>query len=72
MMQTGDEVKVLLGGRMPFVLRPTVERERNFPDRHSGNVYTLIGDCFLQGIMDGERVVEAVNSGEYAQPSLRV
>ncbi|KAI0189064.1 heterokaryon incompatibility protein-domain-containing protein [Astrocystis sublimbata] len=39
----GDRVCVLLGGEVPFILRPT---ERG--------TYTLVGECYVDGIMDGE------------------
>jgi hypothetical protein len=42
--QVGDEIWVLLGGNVPFVLRPDTETECRY----------LVGDCFVHGIMDGE------------------
>ena len=45
-----DLVCVLLGGEMPFILRP------------KGNYYTLVGECYVHGIMDGE-VLEAAHDG---------
>lgn len=41
-MQRGDEVYVLPGGEVPFILR---HRQKN--------QYSLIGDCYLEGAMDG-------------------
>jgi hypothetical protein len=41
-----DLVCVLLGGEMPFILRP------------EGSYYTLVGECYVHGIMD-EEVLEA-------------
>jgi hypothetical protein len=38
----GDVVAVLTGGTMPIVLRP-----------HNG-YYTVVGDAYIHGIMDGE------------------
>ncbi|KAF2186241.1 hypothetical protein K469DRAFT_706906 [Zopfia rhizophila CBS 207.26] len=44
--KVGDELWVLHGGRVPFVLR----RERDGSDR----LRRIVGDCFIHGIMDGE------------------
>ncbi|KAK0658022.1 heterokaryon incompatibility protein-domain-containing protein [Cercophora newfieldiana] len=40
--KAGDEVWVLYGSKMPFVMRP------------DGEAYNMVGDCYLQGAMDGE------------------
>ena len=45
----GDEIWVLRGVRVPFVLRPIEVAEEGCASRHS-----FLGDCFLHGIMDGE------------------
>ncbi|KAK8065524.1 hypothetical protein PG997_012271 [Apiospora hydei] len=51
--QPGDEVWILAGGKVPFILRPVA-------DGHDQEArYTLVGDCFVEGIMDGERADEA-------------
>lgn len=51
-VEEGDEVWVLLGGDVPFVLRPI-----------SGSIeYRLVGDCYLHGVMDGEAVRELEGS----------
>ncbi|TVY84888.1 Heterokaryon incompatibility protein 6 OR allele [Lachnellula suecica] len=42
--QKGDQIVVLKGGPMPFVLRP------------SGKEYHLLGDCYVHGIMKGDAV----------------
>lgn len=47
-VEDGDEVWVLLGGDVPFVLRPVA----------GSTEYRLVGDCYLHGIMDGEAVTE--------------
>ena len=44
-MQTGDVVAVLFGGYTPFVLRPD-----------EGGQWSLVGECYVQGIMEGEAV----------------
>ena len=41
--RAGDEVWIVYGSKLPFVLRPVGQE-----------VYNLIGDCYLQGAMDGE------------------
>jgi hypothetical protein len=46
--RVGDVVVVLLGGRVPYVLRPM--------DVEGG--FELVGHCYVHGIMDGE-VIEA-------------
>jgi hypothetical protein len=43
--QIGDRVFVLMGGDVPFVLRPGEKDEAYF---------FVIGDCYVHGIMDGE------------------
>jgi hypothetical protein len=43
-VQMGDKIAVLKGGPMPFLLRP------------SGAGFSLIGDCYVHGIMKGEAV----------------
>ena len=42
--QVGDEIWVLLGGVVPFILRPD----------HDYLSHVLVGDCFVDGLMDGE------------------
>ena len=53
--QIGDEIYVLAGGRMPFVLRPSQE---TFSPPGSSNAqrfcHTLVGECYIDGSMDGE------------------
>ncbi|KAE8447643.1 hypothetical protein EG329_010614 [Mollisiaceae sp. DMI_Dod_QoI] len=41
-MQKGDFIGLLEGGQMPYVLR------------RKGEIYELIGDCYVHGIMQGE------------------
>lgn len=43
--EAGDVVCVVRGSNMPVVLRPVAGKE---------NVYRLLGDCYVHGIMDGE------------------
>ena len=50
----GDEVFVLLGSSTPFALRPLGEAAvEGLGDRPC---YTVIGECYVHGIMDGELV----------------
>lgn len=42
--RVGDVVVILLGGEMPFVLRPV------------GEEYLLVGSCYVHGAMDGELI----------------
>ncbi|KAI3326306.1 hypothetical protein HD806DRAFT_532954 [Xylariaceae sp. AK1471] len=46
----GDCICVLVGGEVPFVIRPT-----------GCGTYTLIGECYVDGIMDGE-TFEAIDA----------
>lgn len=43
----GDKVVILLGCSVPVILR----REPSF-----SAIYTIIGECFIQGVMDGEAI----------------
>jgi hypothetical protein len=43
--QEGDVVCLLLGGEVPYLLRP------------SGNEYTFVSECYVHGMMDGEWLV---------------
>ena len=47
----GDEVFILLGGNMPFILR-----KKNLPldVSQASSLHTLVGDAYVHGIMDGE------------------
>ncbi|EXK81565.1 hypothetical protein FOQG_13983 [Fusarium oxysporum f. sp. raphani 54005] len=42
-MQPGDEVCILLGGKVPYLLRP-----------QSDETYTLVGEAYMHGVMHGE------------------
>jgi hypothetical protein len=46
--QEGDEIWVLFGGNVPFILRPVP----------GSSEYTLVRDYYLHGIMDGEAVAD--------------
>jgi hypothetical protein len=51
----GDQVWILCGGQVPFVLRQ-VEQEN--PTSNATSERTLVGDAYVHGIMDGEAVGE--------------
>ncbi|KAI1326464.1 heterokaryon incompatibility protein-domain-containing protein [Xylariaceae sp. FL0255] len=53
--QVGDVVVVLLGGNVPFLLRPVLNTSQE-------KAYYLIGEAFCQGYMDGNAISE-MNSG---------
>jgi hypothetical protein len=53
--QIGDEIYILAGGNMPFVLRPsevTFSPPGSSDSQHS--CYKLVGECYLDQYMDGE------------------
>ncbi|CZR69946.1 uncharacterized protein PAC_19847 [Phialocephala subalpina] len=50
--QRGDIICVLQGCNIPVVLRPC------------GEIYNLVGECYIHGIMEGETVV-GLEKGEY-------
>ena len=52
--RVGDDVFVLKGGRVPFVLRGDGGDEGKF---------WLVGDCYVHGVMEGE-VVSGNDGGE--------
>jgi len=45
-LQTGDYIALCKGGKVPYVLRKV-------PEGHE-----LVGECYVHGIMQGERFVE--------------
>jgi hypothetical protein len=55
----GDKVCIFLGSRIPFIIRENPIRE------DQGRTYTLVGGCYIHGMMNGEgmkmgKVVEIV------------
>lgn len=54
----GDEVCILVGGSTPFVLRNMGERYVS-PKVGDVTCHSLIGDCYVQGIMQGEAMENA-------------
>jgi len=52
-MEVGDEVAVLVGGHTPFILRRGGEKVID-TGVGSKQCYTLVGDTYVHGVMDGE------------------
>jgi len=53
-LHTGDIVCVLYGGDVPFILRPDNQGQ-----------YTLIGECYVSGIMKGEALDMGLDEREF-------
>ena len=51
-VEVGDTVAVILGCNFPVLLRPF------------DNGYKYVGECYVDGVMDGE-AIEATNRGEF-------
>ncbi|KAK8006975.1 hypothetical protein PG989_000965 [Apiospora arundinis] len=49
--QPGDQVWIFRGGRVPFVVRP---RDDDANGEKKESDYTFVGECYVQGIMQGE------------------
>ena len=54
--QAGDEIHILSGARVPFVLRRLDLDHTSVPDDYDHNVppYTMIGETYVHGLMRGE------------------
>ena len=52
----GDQVCVLFGGDVPYILRPS-------PVSSTECQYTLVEPCYLDGVMEGE-LIEKIKTGE--------
>ena len=52
-VRSGDIVVALVGGFQPYILRP-VQSEVGASKLRANSKYTFVGDCHLQGAMDGE------------------
>jgi hypothetical protein len=55
----GDVVCILLGGRLPVILRPV------------GQHWEFIGECYIHGVMQGEAMADLEN-GLYKQQSFEL
>jgi len=53
--QAGDQVWILIGGKVPFVLRPVADNDGTSSFDTS---FRLVSDCYLHGIMDGEAMAD--------------
>lgn len=52
-MQVGDNVHVLLGSTLPFVTRQ-VNIEDMTEAEGFAKIFSLVGECYVHGIMNGE------------------
>ncbi|KAJ9643033.1 hypothetical protein H2201_004835 [Coniosporium apollinis] len=52
----GDVIAVLPGGMVPFILRPLNDSQPTY--------YTLVGESYVHGIMDGEAILEQRRKGD--------
>jgi hypothetical protein len=59
----GDVVAVLAGGKVPYVLRPEVSSNPSEESGDSRKYYSVLGDAYIRGIMDGEVVTELDDRG---------
>jgi hypothetical protein len=57
-VRSGDLVAVLVGGFEPYILRPVKPETETANDLQADAKYTFVGDCHLQGAMDGECLVD--------------
>ena len=57
-MRYGNDVYGLYGAKSPFVLRRDERTAMIPPDSAPQPLHTLVGGCYLHGIMDGEAVVD--------------
>ena len=56
-LKVHDQIHIVKGGHKPLVLRSVID-----PSHHSwlasvadsSSIYSLVGDCYLHGVMDGE------------------
>lgn len=63
-LELGDQVWILMGNDMPFVLRSNgSEAGGPEPDQ-----YVLNGECYVHGIMDGEFLIDAARMGRPGLP----
>jgi hypothetical protein len=68
-MERSDDVFILCRGKMPLLLRP--DSSETFQQRLSPELrplHTLVGECYIHGIMDGE----AASDFEYRSQPVRL
>jgi hypothetical protein len=63
-IESGDEVTVWLGSKVPFLVRPTIDGESSY--------HTLVGPCYVGGIMDGEIVDQLYKKGHMKKKRIYV
>ncbi len=61
--QKGDLVAALAAGKVPYTLRPKAAAESPGKDLNLGRCYTVVGDAYIHGIMEGEALKEVEQSG---------
>jgi hypothetical protein len=54
--QVGDLVCIVLGAQVPFLLREFHEHDKEYTS--SISLHRLVGECYIQGMMRGERMNE--------------
>jgi hypothetical protein len=66
--EAGDTVVVLDGARVPFVLRQTIRGLKPRPLREAIvlDEFTVIGDCYVHGIMLGEFMGHGAEARDFA------
>lgn len=57
--QVGDQICVLAGGKMPFVLREVKEASKKKFKTSSEPEWNILGDTYVHGLMDGEGLATA-------------
>lgn len=57
-VRSGDLVVALVGGFEPYVLRPVQPETLELGDLRAEAKYAFVGDCHLQGAMEGEGLVD--------------
>lgn len=68
-MERSDDVFILCGSKMPLVLRPdSSETFQQGLSPESRPLHTLVGDCYIHGVMDGE----AASDFEYRSRPVRL
>ena len=58
-MEEGDIICVLFGGKLPFCLRPWRDQ------------YLLVGECYVHGLMDGEAMV-MMSRGDLSEKTFEI
>lgn len=45
----GDVIAVIVGGRVPYVLRRSSNTREEYP-----NLFAFVGECYIHGVMHGQ------------------